>query len=47
MDHLKIWNDCVAAAKKKLQGNSCGYQVIKGGVLKEAQKAYCAIMLSN
>ena len=47
MDHLEIWNDCVAAAKKKLLGNSCGYQLIKGPVLKEAQKAYCAIMISK
>ena len=47
MDHLEIWNDCVAAAKKKLLGNSCGYQMFKGPVLKEAQKAYCAIMISK
>ena len=47
MDHLKIWNDCVVAAKNKLTKGSCGYQLIKGGVLKEAQKAYCAIMLSK
>jgi hypothetical protein len=44
---LEIWNDCVAAAKKKLSSNSCGYQIIKGPVLKEAQKSYCAIMITK
>lgn len=47
MDHLEIWNECVAVAKKKLSGNSSGYQLIKGPVLKEAQRAYCAVMISK
>ena len=46
IDQLQIWNDCVDAAKKKLGGDSCGYQIIRGSVLKEAQRAYCAIILS-
>jgi hypothetical protein len=44
IDQLQVWNDCVTAAKKKL-GDS-GYQVIRGDILKEAQRAYCAIILS-
>jgi hypothetical protein len=46
IDQLQIWNDCVTAAKKKLKSNSSGYQIIKGNVLKEAQRSYCAIMIS-
>jgi hypothetical protein len=46
IDQLKIWNDCVAEAKNKLKNNSDGYQIIRGNVLKEAQRAYCAIILS-
>lgn len=47
IDNLKIWNACVADAKNKLGKKSCGYQIIKGSVLKEAQRAYYAIQLSN
>jgi hypothetical protein len=47
MVDLKIWNDCVAAAKNKIKKNSCEYQIIKGSVLKEAQRAYCVIMTST
>jgi hypothetical protein len=43
-DNLKIWNDCVAAAKNKLDKNSDGYKIIRGNILKEAQKAYYAIV---
>lgn len=46
-DQLQIWNDCVSAAKKKLKNNDNGYQLIKGNILKEAQRAYCAIILSG
>ena len=37
---LEVWNECVAQAKKKL--GITGYGIIKGALLKEAQKAYCA-----
>jgi hypothetical protein len=47
IDQLQIWNDCVAAAKNKLQKNSSGYQIIRGNVLKEAQRAYCAIITAS
>ena len=47
VDSLDIWNDCVATAKNKFKKNSCGYQIIKGNVLRDAQRAYCAIMLSK
>ena len=47
MTDLKIWNDCVAAAKNKIKKNSCGYQIIRGSILKEAQRAYCVIMTAK
>ena len=47
MNDLMIWNECVAAAKNKIQKNSCGYQIIRGSVLKEAQRAYCVIMIAT
>jgi hypothetical protein len=43
---MDVWNDCVEAAKNKL-GKDSSYQFINGRVLKEAQKAYCAIMVSK
>jgi hypothetical protein len=45
MDPLEVWNDCVGAAKAKY--NRPGYQITKGLILKEAQMAYCAIMVSK
>ena len=42
---LEVWNACVAQAKKKL--GITGYVIIKGSLLKEAQKAYCASQLSK
>jgi hypothetical protein len=45
VDSLKIWNDCVQAAKGTT--GECSYQIIRGNVLKRAQKAYLAIMLGN
>ena len=45
IDSLQIWNDCVQHAKGKV--GECSYQVIKGDVLKRAQKAYLTIMLGN
>ena len=47
MYDLQVWNDCVTAAKNKLKKNSCGYQIIRGSVLKEAQRAYCVIMIAK
>lgn len=44
---MDIWNDCVAAAKKKLGKNSSGYGFIQGPVLREAQTAYCTIITAN
>ena len=47
-DNLQVWNDCVAEAKRRLKNNSsCGYQIIRGSVLREAQKAYFSIVMSN
>ena len=46
IDNLKIWNDCVSAAKDKL-GKKSDYQIIKGSLLKEAQRAYYAIQASS
>jgi hypothetical protein len=34
------WRTAVTRAKKKI--GSTGYQIIKGPLLKEAQKMYCA-----
>jgi hypothetical protein len=45
MNDLEKWNKCVAQAKRKL--GVYGYGVIKGAVLKEAQRAYCAIQINN
>ncbi len=42
MDSVTAWNDCVRKAKKKY-GVSGKFTLIKGPVLKEAQKAYCAL----
>jgi len=47
VDNLKIWNECVASAKNKLNTKPCAFQIIKGSILKEAQKAYCAIMIGQ
>jgi hypothetical protein len=47
IDYLEVWNECVQNAKNKLSKNAGGYQIIKGSVLKEAQKAYCAIVISS
>jgi hypothetical protein len=41
MVDLKTWNECVAAAKNKY--GITGYVIIKGRVLKEAQKAFSAL----
>lgn len=45
VDSLKIWNECVQAAKGKT--GECSYQIIRGNVLKRAQRAYLAIMIGN
>jgi hypothetical protein len=45
VDSLKIWNDCVQAAKGTTGANS--YQIVRGNVLKRAQKAYLTIMIGN
>ena len=45
VDALTIWNDCVQNAKGKT--GECSYQIIRGNVLKRAQKAYLAVMLGN
>ena len=47
IDYLAVWNDCVQAAKNKLTKNSDGYQMIRGNVLREAQKAYGAIVIAS
>ena len=45
VDALTIWNDCVQAAKGTT--GQCPYTIVRGNVLKRAQKAYLAIMLGN
>ena len=45
VDALTIWNDCVQAAKGTT--GECSYTIIRGNVLKRAQKAYLAIRLGN
>jgi hypothetical protein len=45
VDSLDVWNDCVQVAKGATGENS--YQIIRGNVLKRAQKAYLTIMLGN
>ena len=45
VDALKIWNECVQAAKGTT--GECTYQIIRGNVLKRAQRAYLAIMIGN
>lgn len=39
---IKDWIECVQEAKKKLGQNDKSFTMIKGGLLKEAQKCYCA-----
>ena len=45
MVNLKTWDDCVAAAKQKY--GVTGYGMVRGRVLKEAQRAYYSIMVSS
>jgi hypothetical protein len=44
MDQLDIWNECVKTAKGETNGS---YQIIKGSVLRKAQRAYLTIMLGK
>ena len=39
---IKDWMVCVQQAKKKLRKGEKSFTIIKGSVLKEAQKCYCA-----
>ena len=38
---MKVWNKCVKKAKEK-HGQPTSYGMIKGAVLKTAQKYFCA-----
>lgn len=40
------WNECVQIAKRKL-GVTAPFCIIKGKLLKEAQRAYCAMGYSS
>lgn len=40
---LDDWKKCVAHAKKRLGLSADSYVLVKGALLKEAQKAYCAM----
>ena len=40
---LDDWKKCVAHAKKRLGLSADSYVLVKGSLLKEAQKAYCAM----
>lgn len=42
MDPVEAWKKCVRKAKKKL-GITDKFTLIKGNLLKEAQKCYCAM----
>jgi hypothetical protein len=42
---MESWNECVEAAKNKL--GKGGYGFVSGAVLKQAQKAYCAIAVAK
>ena len=42
-DPIKDWKRCVNYAKNKLGIPKNTYVVIKGRLLKEAQKCYCAL----
>ena len=44
MDPLEVWNECVKVAKGETNDS---YQIIKGPVLRKAQKAYLTIMLGK
>jgi hypothetical protein len=46
MDPIEVWNECVKVAKGKT-GEECSYQIIKGSVLRKAQRAYLTIMLGK
>jgi hypothetical protein len=41
-DAIESWKACVKKAKKKVPGTP-KFSLIKGPVLKEAQKAYCSM----
>jgi hypothetical protein len=41
-DAITAWNACVKKAKKKVPGAD-KFTLIKGPLLKEAQKAYCSM----
>lgn len=41
-DAITAWTDCVKKAKKKY-GVTAKFTLLKGPVLKEAQRAYCAL----
>ena len=42
IDATEAWKACVKKAKKKF-GITAKFTLIKGEVLKEAQRAYCAM----
>ena len=42
MNAIDAWNACVKKAKKKY-GITDKFTLLKGPVLKEAQRAYCAL----
>lgn len=42
MDAIQDWQKCIVKAKKKL-GIGDKFVLIKGRLLREAQKAYCAM----
>jgi hypothetical protein len=39
---IKDWMECVQQAKKNLGKGEKTFTMVKGSVLKEAQKCYCA-----
>jgi len=45
MNPLEVWRECVESAKD-FYGKK-GYQLLRGKILKRAQTAYCAIMVSK
>lgn len=40
---LDDWKKCVEHAKKRMGLSADSYVLVKGALLKEAQKAYCAM----
>lgn len=45
--HLKLWNEAVKLAKQKRNSGVRRFQILKGSLLKDAQKIYCALLFMD